>query len=175
MFLPFFFFCSIGDLTQYLTHAAQELCHQPSSFSFIVVLGGVHCGICKGSYKYQIYDTWIHCPSCPISLSFISLLPWFLEQFQQVWFLHLHTCVHIICSIFIFLHTFPTTSSLPLVPNPTPKDLFCPPVPWFYRRKRVKDENMMLLLVWGKDSYRRSFHMIFPCIHVLQPQLVHFL
>jgi hypothetical protein len=27
----------------------------------------------------------------------LSSLPWFLEQFQQLSFLHLHVCVHIIC------------------------------------------------------------------------------
>jgi hypothetical protein len=36
--------------------------------------------------------------------------PPFLEYFQQVSLFHLHTCVHTICTIFILLHHFPTSS-----------------------------------------------------------------
>jgi hypothetical protein len=35
-------------------------------------------------------------------------LPPFLEDFQQVSFFHLHTCVPSICTIFTLLHCFPT-------------------------------------------------------------------
>jgi hypothetical protein len=48
---------------------------------------------------YQICCTWIH----PLNYSPLSSLPPFLEEFQQVSFFHLHTCVHSICTIFIFL------------------------------------------------------------------------
>jgi hypothetical protein len=34
--------------------------------------------------------------------------------------LHLHTCVHIFCTIFTLLPPFPTTSTLFLVPTPSP-------------------------------------------------------
>jgi hypothetical protein len=35
--------------------------------------------------------------------------------------LHLHTWVHIFCTVFTLLHIFPITSHLPLVPNPMDK------------------------------------------------------
>jgi hypothetical protein len=81
--------------------------------------------------------------------------------------LHLHTCVYIICTTFILLPLSPTP--------PTPQILFCPPVLWFCRRKNIKDKkrNMAFLLVWDKGSYTRRFLVLFPCIYVLQSQLVH--
>jgi hypothetical protein len=45
-------------------------------------------------------------------LSFILPLPWFLQQFQQVSFLHLHTCVHIICTISSSYLLPPTSAKL---------------------------------------------------------------
>jgi hypothetical protein len=36
-------------------------------------------------------------------------LPWFMKQFQQVSFLHLHACEHIFCMVFTLLTPFPTT------------------------------------------------------------------
>jgi hypothetical protein len=32
---------------------------------------------------------------------------------------------------------------------------------------------MVFLLVWDKDSYTRRFFVLFPCICILQPKLVH--
>jgi hypothetical protein len=45
----------------------------------------------------------------------------------------------------------------------------------FVEEKNVKDnkENMVFLLVWGKDSYAGRFYVLFPCICVLQPILIH--
>jgi hypothetical protein len=45
----------------------------------------------------------------------------------------------------------------------------------FVEIKNIKDKrrNMMFLLVWDKDSYIGSFFVLFPCIYVLQLQLVH--
>jgi hypothetical protein len=61
-----------------------------------------------------IHHSWIHTLNhCPL----FPLTP-FLEQFQQVSFFHLHTCVHNICIIFTLLHPFPTSSPLLLVLNP---------------------------------------------------------
>jgi hypothetical protein len=73
----------------------------------------------------------------------------------------------------------PTTSPLPLVQTPDPpfrQNLFRPPVLQFCRRKNIKDNkrNMVFLLVGDKDSYKGRFLVLFPCICVLQPQLVHF-
>jgi hypothetical protein len=56
-----------------------------------------------------------------------------------------------------------------------PQDLLHPPVLRFCRRKEIKDKknNMKFSLVWDKVSYTGSCLVLFPCIYVLQPQLVH--
>jgi hypothetical protein len=43
------------------------------------------------------------------------------------------------------------------------------------RRKNIEDnkKNMVVLVVWDKDSYIGRFLMLFPCMCVLQPKLVH--
>jgi hypothetical protein len=56
---------------------------------------------------YQIHYTWVY----PLHYSPSFPFTWFLEQFQKVPFLHLHICVHIICTIFLLL---------PLSPPPLP-------------------------------------------------------
>jgi hypothetical protein len=54
----------------------------------------------------------------------LSLLPRFLEQFQQVSFLHLHTCVHIFWIIFTLLPHFHATSDTHWwQPSPIPSTL----------------------------------------------------
>jgi hypothetical protein len=40
-----------------------------------------------------------------------------LEQFQQVSFFHLHTCVHSVCTLFTLLYPFSTSSPPPIVPT----------------------------------------------------------
>jgi hypothetical protein len=62
------------------------------------------------------------------TLLYFSPLPPFLEKNQWVSFFHLHTCVHNIPTIFILLHLFLISSSLPLVAI-SRQDLFysCPP------------------------------------------------
>jgi hypothetical protein len=45
----------------------------------------------------------------PLPTDLLYPLP-FLEQFQQVSFLHLHTCVYNFCTTFILLHPFLTSS-----------------------------------------------------------------
>jgi hypothetical protein len=74
--------------------------------------------------------------------------------------LHLHTCVYIVCTILILL-PFSLPSLSPVLP-------FC-------RRKNIKEKkgNMEFLLIWDKDSYTGRFLMLFPCIYILHPQLVH--
>jgi hypothetical protein len=105
--------------------------------------------------------------NCPLHCS-PSFPPWFLKQFQQASFLHLHTCVHIICTIFILL---PFRHHLPLPPVPTSlsQNLFCPLVLWICRRKNIKDKtrSITFLLIWDKDSYKESFLVLFLCIYVL--------
>jgi hypothetical protein len=83
-------------------------------FSFFLI---IICAECKYIVAFtkvltmnQIYHTLIH----PLHCSFINP-PCFLEQFQQVSFLHLHICIHIICTAFISFH-----HHLPLSPVPSP-------------------------------------------------------
>jgi hypothetical protein len=58
-------------------------------------------------------------------------LPSFLQQFRQVSFLHLHTCVYIICTILTLLHL-----SLPPLPptgaNPPRHPTLAEPIPPSY-------------------------------------------
>jgi hypothetical protein len=62
------------------------------------------CAECRGG-SYNVSDI-SYLNLYPLLLSFITLSQ-FLKQFQQVSFLHLHTSVYIICTIFIFLSLFP--------------------------------------------------------------------
>jgi hypothetical protein len=57
----------------------------------------VHCNIYKGSCSLSN----ISYLNSPFSLPHAP--HWFLEQFEQVSFLHLHTCVHSVCIIFTLL------------------------------------------------------------------------
>jgi hypothetical protein len=47
---------------------------------------------------------------------------------------------------------------------------------WFCWRENIKDnkKNTAFLLVSDKDSYTEKFLVLFPCIYVLQPKLIHF-
>jgi hypothetical protein len=80
-----------------------------------------------------------------LHLSSSSPLPQLLEHFQHV-FLHLHACVHIICTAFILL---------PLALWPPSPIIANHPTLQFCRRKNIKNEkkNNTFLLVWDKDSY----------------------
>jgi hypothetical protein len=77
-------------------------------------------------------------------------------------FLHLLTCVYIIWAI------------SPHPPFHLMAHRFCRLVLWFCWRKNIKDKkNIAFLLVWDEDSYTGRFFVLFPCICVLQPKLVH--
>jgi hypothetical protein len=80
-----------------------------------VAMGRVHCGIYRGlnCIKYIIHGF-------TSSTILLSSLPQFMEQFQQIIFLHLHTCVNSIYTIFTLLPLF-----LPLPPWAVPVSLFC--------------------------------------------------
>jgi hypothetical protein len=126
-----------------LPHTVWDLLFFLLSNSLILFL--YCCTVCgyiiaftKVLSMYQIYHNWIpplHC--CPS-----SLLPWFLEQFQHVWFFNLHTCAYVVCTIFILL----PLSHLPL-PHPW-QNPFYPPVLQFCRRKNTigKTRNMTFCL-----------------------------
>jgi hypothetical protein len=77
---------------------------------------GVHCGSYKSFYNISNIS---YLNSRPPPFSFIPLPP-FLEEFQQVSFFHLHTCMHSICTIFTLLHPFPTSSPKPVLPSYSP-------------------------------------------------------
>jgi hypothetical protein len=104
---------------------------------------------------YQIYHTWIH----PLQHSPLSSLHSFLAMRPPTGLIfHLHTCVHSICPIFTLMRLFPTSSSLPLVPNPVG---ICSALVF---SDFVKEKWMTFLLVW--DSYREfpSGTSIYTCI-----------
>jgi hypothetical protein len=87
-------------------------------FSFSVVLGGVHCGIYKSSYNVSNIS---YLNSSPQPLSFI-VPPWLMEQFQQVSFFHLHTCLYIIWTLFTLLSLpspLPHYTAAPILPHST--------------------------------------------------------
>jgi hypothetical protein len=82
------------------------------------------------------YIKYITLEFTPYSTLFYPLpLSPFLEYFQQVSFLHLHTRVHIFYTVFTFLYPFPTTSSSHWCNPPSGQDLFHPSVLRFCRRK----------------------------------------
>jgi hypothetical protein len=82
------------------------------------MLGFKFDSYCTGGilWHLQKFLQYIIVESTPSSFSF-TLLPPFLEQFQQVSFFHFHTWVHNISTITL-LHLFFISSSLPMVPTP---------------------------------------------------------
>jgi hypothetical protein len=71
----------------------------------MVFFEGVHCDIYKSSYNILKYIILEFTP-------YIVLPSPILEQFQQVSFFHLYTCVHSICTVFT-----PHDLSPPLSPS----------------------------------------------------------
>jgi hypothetical protein len=96
----------------------------------MVFFEGVHCDIYKSSYNILKYIILEFTP-------YIVLPSPILEQFQQVSFFHLYTCVHSICTVFTppwpFPTSFPVHSHQQLSPR---RDLFYPPVVWFCKRRK---------------------------------------
>jgi hypothetical protein len=43
------------------------------------------------------------------------------------------------------------------------------------QKRKKKKKNMTFLFVWDKVSYTGSFLVVFPCLHMLYPQLVYLL
>jgi hypothetical protein len=83
-----------------------------------------------------------------------------LEQLQQVSFLHLHTCVYIICTIFIFISLSPPSPPIPPVPNPHPLHVepVTPSCSLVFWRKNIKynKKNMLSLLVWVQNHHKKG-------------------
>jgi hypothetical protein len=80
--------------------------------------------------------------------------------------LHLHTCVYVVFNIFLLLPPFPATSPLSLVPI-APLTTAGPVSPsWSqFCRRKTKNDKMRNMV----------FFVLFPCICVLQLQLIHLL
>jgi hypothetical protein len=91
----YWFACILSSLHHFL-----KSCNH---FSFIVALSEGSCGIYTGSYNVSNIHEFTLSP-------FSSIPQSRLEYFQQVSFLHLHTCVHILCTVFTLSPSFPTTS-----------------------------------------------------------------
>jgi hypothetical protein len=106
-------------------------------------------------WKFLQYIKCIILEFTPSTILLYPLLLLFLEQFPEVSFFHLHTCVHSICTIFTLLHPIPTSSPFPLVD----------PSPQAGSSSTLLVKNMTFLFVWY--SYIWSFLVTFPCIYVL--------
>jgi hypothetical protein len=91
--------------------------------------------------------------------------------------LHLCMCIYVTCTKFILLPLsllLPRPTSANLSSSHPGQNLLQPPIRWFSRRKNIKDKkrHMVFFLVWDKESYTRRYLVLFPCIYLLQPQLV---
>jgi hypothetical protein len=91
-----------------------------------------------------------------------KLFPYVFSFFLLLSFLHLLTCVYIVCA-----------TSLPT----SRQNLFHPL--WFCWRENIRDnkKDIVFFLVCDKDSYRERFcnaSALLPCTCVLQPTLVRF-
>jgi hypothetical protein len=136
-------------------------------FSFCCAGWGYIVAVTKVLTVYWLCHTGIHSFHCSPLLS----PPWFMEQFQQVFF-HLHACVYTFCTIITLLPAFPVTSSLPLIANLHPwARLFCPPVLRF-GRKKIKRNTWHLCYFEIKIATEGGFLVIFPHTFVLCPKLV---
>jgi hypothetical protein len=74
---------------------------------------------------------------------------------------------HFLLTLLLPLPSYPSQWCQP--PSNPRQELFCPPVIWFCRRKKIKDKkkNTTFLLVCDKGGYTGSFLVILPCVCVL--------
>jgi hypothetical protein len=86
--------------------------------------------------KFFQYIKYVILKFIPSSLLPYHPHPLFLEQLQGVSFLHLHTCVLSIHTIFTLPLHFPTSSPSHWY-QPPRQDVFCPPVLQFCKRKKM--------------------------------------
>jgi hypothetical protein len=146
-------------------------------FSFLLLFWvGLHL---QGLLQCTKYTWIVHLCCCPSS----PLPSW--NSFNRYHFC-IYIYVYILFAPYSYSYPFPchllltTGANMPSTgANPHRtfflQKMFCYPVLWFCRRKKIKDnkENMTFLLVWDKDRYTRSILVLFPCIYVLQPKLAH--
>jgi hypothetical protein len=111
---------------------------------------------------YQIHHVWMH--SLPAIFLPTLLIPGTVST--GFIFAYAYMCIHYLW------HLPPPTGA---TPSPTSRqNLFHPPILWFCGRKNKKGKkNMAFLLVWDKYIYTGRFLVLFPCIYVLQPKLIH--
>jgi hypothetical protein len=110
-----------------------KLSEKYSLFYFIVMMDGVHCGICKGSYNISniSYSNSLLLPS-----SFISASPYLRNSFSRYPF-SVYISVHSICNKFTLLHPFPTSFLFPLISTSLGRTFFSlPPFSNFATEKK---------------------------------------
>jgi hypothetical protein len=95
---------------------------------FFIVLLGV--GTLWHLQEFLQHNKYTILELTPFTILLYHPIPPFLEQFQQVSFFHLYTCIHSICIIFMHLPPSPPTGT-----NPSWQGLFHPPVLQFCKRK----------------------------------------
>jgi hypothetical protein len=113
----------------YIYHQCLDSSLQIWNFFFIIVILGVYCDIYKKFLKYHSWFRTLH--HSPLS----HFIAYSQNSFNRVSFFHLHTCAHNICTIFILLHSFFTSSQLLLVPTPT-QELLWHPILRFCKKRR---------------------------------------
>jgi hypothetical protein len=87
-------------------------------------------------------------------------------------YVHLYKLFTLCSSTYPFL---PLPQSVPTTPLHVWQNLLNLPVLRFCRRKNIKEKkrNMIFFQFWDKDSYTGNFLGLFPCMYVLQTQLIH--
>jgi hypothetical protein len=67
--------------------------------------------------NFLLYINYILLEFTLFAILLYPSFPHFWSSFNKSHFLHLHSCVHSICIIFLILHPFSTSSPFPLVPT----------------------------------------------------------
>jgi hypothetical protein len=122
---------------------------------------------------YKIYYNWIHSSSALLHTP--PLIPGTVST--GIIFAFTYMCMHYLHHIHPPI-PFPATSPLPRVstlPHTHSFRIYSVLLLSNFIKEKTKDKkkNMTFLLVWDKYSCTGSFFVLFPCIYVLQPQLVH--
>jgi hypothetical protein len=142
-------------------------------FIFLLLLCWVrvHWSVYKASYNMSFLKSpsplLFHAPSTDSWNSF--------NRYHFCIYIHMYTLFAPYSPTYPFLHHLLQSPVATSLTHHVQEELICPPVFWCCRRKYIKDykKNMAFLLVWEEDSYAGRFLVLFPCIYVLQPKLVH--
>jgi hypothetical protein len=136
--------------------------------TFIFVQGGVYCGIYKGSYNVSnesYSDALLYSPSSDSCNSF--------NRYQFCMY-HLHTCVHIFCTLFTLLFLFPTSPAHWYLLPPS-RTCFALLFSDFVEEKREnikrKEKCDFFAFFEIKIAYTGSFLVIFPCMYVFKTSI----